>query len=79
MSSTFIDDPEFIIDTPPETKQALCRHIGAVHRMVSNVCEIYFQRMRKHVYVTPKSYLSFLTSYKKVYSEKYVDLEANES
>ena len=76
VSSTFIDDPNFPLDTPPETKQALCRHIGTVHRMVSTVCEMYFQRMRRHVYVTPKSYLSFLTAYKKVYAEKYQYLES---
>jgi len=44
---------------------------------VNVVCGIYFQRMRRHVYVTPKSYLSFIDLYKGVYTTKYkgIDVE----
>ncbi len=34
---------------------------------MTEVCDIYFQRMRRYVYVTPKSYLSFIDQYKQVY------------
>jgi len=39
--------------------------------MVIDVSESYYQRMRRHVYVTPKSYLSFIDLYKAVYKQKY--------
>ena len=58
MSSKFVND--FEIDTPNQTKEQLTIHMGKVHKMVDSVCTIYFQQMRRHVYVTPKSYLSFI-------------------
>ena len=47
--------------------------MGNVHLMVTQVCEIYFQKMRKSVFVTPQSFLSYLNSYKKLYITKYFD------
>ena len=44
--------------------------------MVTDVCKVYFERMRRHVYVTPKSYLSFIDLYLSVYKTKYADLNA---
>jgi len=35
--------------------------------------------MRRHVYVTPKSYLSFIELYKNVYSKKYNGIDLEES
>jgi len=51
------------------------KHMGNVHLMVNNVTDLYFQSMRRQVYVTPKSYLSFLNSYKGLYLEKYSALD----
>ena len=47
--------------------------------MVTDVCTIYLTRMRRHVYVTPKSYLSFIALYKDIYLSKYGDLASEES
>jgi len=51
--------------------------MGKCHDLVTEVCEIYFQRMRRRVFVTPKSYLSFIDLYKDVYKKKYdaIDVE----
>jgi len=51
--------------------------MGKVHDLVTEVCEIYFQRMRRRVFVTPKSYLSFIDMYKGLYKQKYdaIDVE----
>jgi dynein heavy chain len=35
--------------------------------------------MRRHVYVTPKSYLSFIDLYKDVYKKKYKLIDTEES
>lgn len=59
------------LDTKPETKVELYKHMGAVHQMVNNVCDVYYQKMRRQVFVTPKSYLSYLNAYKSLYVEKY--------
>jgi len=52
--------------------------MGKVHDMVTEVCTLYFQRMRRYVYVTPKSYLSFIEQYTSVYSKKYSELKEEE-
>lgn len=55
------------------------KHMGNVHLIVTEVCEKYFQKMRRQVYVTPKSYLSYLNSYETLYRQKYVELDRQES
>ena len=62
-----------------EIKTQLEFHMGKVHRMVTEVCTIYLGRMRRHVYVTPKSYLSFINLYKDVYRAKFDELFKEES
>jgi dynein heavy chain len=71
--STFND-----LDTEPETKIELQNHMGAVHLLVDDVCTQYFKRMRRQVFVTPKSYLSFIGFYKDLYLQKYRLLDTDE-
>lgn len=49
--------------------------MGNVHLMVNSVCDLYFVKMRRNVFVTPKSFLSYLNSYKDLYIEKYEGLD----
>lgn len=53
--------------------------MGKVHLMVNEVCELYFQKMRRQVYVTPKSFLSYLAAYKELYLIKYNELDIQEN
>jgi dynein heavy chain len=53
--------------------------MGKCHDLVTEVCGIYFQRMRRNVYVTPKSYLSFIDLYKDVYQKKYDGIDVEEA
>ena len=53
--------------------------MGNVHNLVIQICDVYFQRMRRQVYFTPKSYLGYLASYKKLYSGKYKELDVQQS
>jgi len=69
----------FKIDCSPEVLTNLEKHMGKCHDLVTEVCEIYFQRMRRHVYVTPKSYLSFIDLYKDVYRAKYEGIDVEEA
>lgn len=52
--------------------------MGKVHKMVDSVCSIYFQQMRRYVYVTPKSYLSFISAYQALYTTKYKAIDKEE-
>ncbi|PFH32513.1 putative dynein gamma chain, flagellar outer arm [Besnoitia besnoiti] len=72
VSSRFLKD--FEIDASPEKKKLLYFVMGRIHTDVGRMCEEYFLRMRRHVYVTPKSYLSFIGLYKQVYAEKFEEV-----
>lgn len=76
VSTKFLND--FEIDTPAETKEQLTIHMGKVHKMVDDVCAVYFQQMRRYVYVTPKSYLSFIQAYHELYVTKYKAIDKEE-
>ena len=52
--------------------------MGKVHDIVTEVCGEYFQRMRRYVYVTPKSYLSFIDQYKQVYKTKFDGIDKDD-
>ena len=63
------------MDAKKDVRIALELHMGKVHDLVTEVCDVYFQRMRRHVYVTPKSYLAFIDLYKDVYKVKYEGID----
>ena len=77
VSRGFIKDVE--IDCSPETKNNLVMHMGTVHKLVVEVCDKYYTSMRRQVYQTPKSFLSFIDSYKKMYANKLSALKEKES
>lgn len=41
------------------------------------VCDEYFLKMRRQVYQTPKSYLSFIQNFKGMYMQKLKELQAS--
>jgi dynein heavy chain len=53
-----------------EVKRDLVEYMAFVHDSMGTTTEEYFTRFRRHVYVTPKSYLSFIKSYITVYTSK---------
>lgn len=44
--------------------------LGSIQESVAETAKEYFQRFRRSTHVTPKTYLSFLSSYKTVFSSK---------
>ncbi|XP_076055179.1 LOW QUALITY PROTEIN: dynein axonemal heavy chain 5-like [Oratosquilla oratoria] len=62
-----------IISTPI-VKTNLVKCMGAIHDHVSQTCQDYFQRYRRAAHVTPKSFLSFISIYKKIYGDKREDI-----
>ena len=52
-------------------KDGLRDLMAAVHQTMAERSDDYFARYRRRVYSTPKSYLSFISSYTDVYTKKY--------
>jgi len=76
LSKAFIQN--FNIECTPAVKEGLMTHMGMVHSMVTDVCEEYFVKMRRRVYQTPKSYLSFIQNFIALYSKKLAELKVKE-
>ena len=64
----------FELDATKEVKLAIIQHCAFVHMRVTEACDEYAEKFRRQVYVTPKSYLTFIEEYQSVYSVKLGDL-----
>jgi dynein heavy chain len=69
---------DFHIECDASEKEQLILHMGAVHTLVTETCDDYFTQMRRHVYQTPKSYLSFLEVYRQTYQQKLDEIKHKE-
>ena len=64
----------------PDQITQLYNHIAGVHTKISEViCKDYYDKFRRYVYVTPKSYLSFIQEYMKVYIAKKEEISKKET
>lgn len=66
---------DFFIVCSDEVKTQVISMMSFVHNHVSETCTVYFDRFRRQAFVTPKSLLSFLESYKVLYKEKYDEIQ----
>jgi dynein heavy chain len=57
----------FEIEATADVKVAIIEHMGEVHKLCEKATEDFFEKFRRNVYVTPKSYLSFIAMYKDLY------------
>ncbi|KAG2951559.1 Dynein gamma chain, flagellar outer arm [Phytophthora cactorum] len=69
---------KFVLETPPATKDALILQMGRMHQAVEKVSDEYFTRRRRRVVQTPRSFLSFLSTYKELYAEKLSEVRHQE-
>ena len=53
-----------------QVKRNLMTSMGNVHGIMRQGCQEYFERYRRNVFVTPKSFLSFISNYKIMYESK---------
>jgi len=60
----------FEMEADEKTKTALYGYVANLHTIVTDASVEYFQRFRKAVYCTPKSYLGFIDLYRDIYREK---------
>lgn len=72
VSEKFLKD--FNIECTDEVKEKVIKLMGNIHTSVSDSCETYYNKFRKRRYVTPKSYLSFLSGYKQLYTSKHSEV-----
>ena len=70
----FVGNYEGIVCTP-ETKQEVVKTMGVIQDFVAESCINYFERFRRATHVTPKSYLSFISGYKAIYTEQKKNLD----
>jgi dynein heavy chain len=68
-----------VVDGKPEHVNQLYNLMGSIHNSIQIVCEMYAQKMKRFVYVTPKSYLSFIEEYIKIYAQKKQEILSKES
>ncbi|KAI5704390.1 hypothetical protein M8J75_004799 [Diaphorina citri] len=70
----------FPITGTPQTIAALMDMMGDTHTVVSNTLAEYFEKFRRQSFVTPKSFLIFLESYKALYAvrRKKIDKDASQ-
>ena len=69
---------EFPLECDSVVRNNLVEHMGVVHSIVVDTCETYLQQMRRHVYQTPKSFLSFLSFFKELYTVKVAEIREKE-
>ena len=72
VSTKYIGDFDMACDE--SVKALLQQHMGHVHTAVTTACKEYFEKFRRNVYVTPKSYLSFIDGYRSLYQKKLDDV-----
>ena len=66
---------DYPVECTDKEKDALMTHMGAVHNMATIACSDYFKSMRRNVYQTPKSFLSFIADFKGMYGKKLAEVK----
>ncbi|KNE55648.1 hypothetical protein AMAG_01535 [Allomyces macrogynus ATCC 38327] len=68
VSEKFINEMELVCSD--QVKKEIIAHMAFTHDLVTETCNNYFQQFRRKTHVTPKSYLSFINSYRTLYKQK---------
>jgi len=76
VSTNFLS--QYDLDATQNDRDKLYGLLGSMQAIVGDNCSVYYARMRKNVYVTPKSYLCLIDFYKSFYRVKYEDINVQE-
>jgi dynein heavy chain len=76
VASNFIKSIDIVSQTS-DLKDRVAETFACIHECVHEGCEDYFARFRRRTYVTPKSYLSFLSSFKDLYTSQLKKIQGN--
>ena len=76
VASSFLEPLE-IISQQSNIKESVAETFACIHESVHHGCEDYFSRFRRRTYVTPKSYLSFLASFKTLYFDQLKKIQGD--
>ena len=79
VQGSFKSDKKLDIYAKPEQINNLYLHISNVHMSIQKVCDLYKLQKGRYVYVTPKSYLSFIDEYTKLYKIKKDNISQKET
>ena len=71
--------PLDIVTQVSDLKDRLAECFADIHESVHDGCEDYFSRFRRRTFVTPKSYLSFLSSFKSLYFTQLSKIQGDAS
>lgn len=66
------------LDATDANRSKLYALMGNMQAMVRDTALLYFARMRRNVYVTPKTFLCFIDFYKQLYGVKYENINTDE-
>ncbi|XP_025829635.1 dynein heavy chain 8, axonemal [Agrilus planipennis] len=66
---------EYEMECTPDVKRSLIYIVGEIQDSVADLCSNYYDRFRRQTYVTPKTFLSFLESYKDLYKAKREEIQ----
>ncbi|OAF69480.1 Axonemal beta dynein heavy chain 5, partial [Intoshia linei] len=61
-------------ESAKQNRDRLVQMMGRLHDDVAISCVKYFECYRRTAHVTPKSYLSFLTGYRRIYEHKHEEI-----
>uniref|UniRef100_A0A7S3YRZ4 AAA+ ATPase domain-containing protein n=1 Tax=Lotharella globosa TaxID=91324 RepID=A0A7S3YRZ4_9EUKA len=69
----------FKLEGPEGVDAKVATYLATVHDLITKSCDQYYSQYSRRVFVTPKSYLSFIMFYKAKYMEKLRDISKKES
>eukprot|EP00471_Norrisiella_sphaerica_P006901 CAMPEP_0184484204 /NCGR_PEP_ID=MMETSP0113_2-20130426/5915_1 /TAXON_ID=91329 /ORGANISM="Norrisiella sphaerica, Strain BC52" /LENGTH=4710 /DNA_ID=CAMNT_0026865073 /DNA_START=240 /DNA_END=14372 /DNA_ORIENTATION=+ len=81
VSNKFIagEQKGFKMEASEGMDQKVAKYIASVHHRITKSCTEYYDQFRRRVFVTPKSYLSYIMFYKAKYMEKLKEISKKES
>lgn len=66
---------DYLIVCTDDVRVQLIEMMSFVHNYIGDLCVTFYERFRRQSYVTPKTLLSFLESFKSLYKEKYDNIQ----